>query len=60
MSVAREFEAANANYVSTFDKGALPLPPARYGPDFDILQVQALSSNLAIANRLPRCVARLQ
>lgn len=30
MSVAREFEAANANYVSTFDKGALPLPPARY------------------------------
>uniref|UniRef100_A0A093VVX0 Carbonic anhydrase n=1 Tax=Talaromyces marneffei PM1 TaxID=1077442 RepID=A0A093VVX0_TALMA len=29
MSVAQEFEAANANYVSTFDKGALPLPPAR-------------------------------
>lgn len=47
MSVAREFEAANANYVSTFDKGALPLPPARYDPDFDILQVQALPSNLS-------------
>ncbi|EED20016.1 carbonic anhydrase, putative [Talaromyces stipitatus ATCC 10500] len=29
MSVAQEFEAANANYASAFDKGHLPLPPAR-------------------------------
>ncbi|KAL4885819.1 carbonic anhydrase [Aspergillus karnatakaensis] len=29
MSVAKEFEAANANYASSFTKGDLPLPPAR-------------------------------
>jgi hypothetical protein len=30
MSVAKEFEAANANYASSFTKGSLALPPARY------------------------------
>ncbi|KAL1979658.1 hypothetical protein VTN96DRAFT_5403 [Rasamsonia emersonii] len=29
MSVAREFEAANAKYAASFTKGNLPLPPAR-------------------------------
>ncbi|OKL60481.1 hypothetical protein UA08_04142 [Talaromyces atroroseus] len=29
MSAAQEFEAANAQYFSTFSKGELPLPPAR-------------------------------
>ncbi|KAL5342090.1 carbonic anhydrase [Aspergillus crustosus] len=29
MSVAKEFEAANANYASSFTKGDLALPPAR-------------------------------
>lgn len=30
MSVAKEFEAANANYVASFTKGDLQLPPQRY------------------------------
>lgn len=30
MSVAKEFEAANAKYASSFTKGSLALPPARY------------------------------
>ncbi|KAL1961583.1 hypothetical protein VTN77DRAFT_1435 [Rasamsonia byssochlamydoides] len=29
MSVAQEFEAANAKYAASFTKGNLPLPPAR-------------------------------
>lgn len=29
MSVAKEFEAANANYVASFTKGDLQLPPQR-------------------------------
>ncbi|CRG86972.1 hypothetical protein PISL3812_03985 [Talaromyces islandicus] len=29
MSVAQEFEAANAKYAGGFTKGSLPLPPAR-------------------------------
>lgn len=31
MSVAKEFEAANANYAASFAKGDLQLPPQRYG-----------------------------
>lgn len=30
MSVAKEFEAANAKYAASFDKGGLQLPPQRY------------------------------
>lgn len=30
MSVAREVESANTQYAASFNKGALPLPPARY------------------------------
>jgi len=29
MSVAKEFEQANQKYASSFNKGSLPLPPAR-------------------------------
>ncbi|KAJ6010802.1 hypothetical protein N7451_002214 [Penicillium sp. IBT 35674x] len=29
MSVAQEFESANAKYAASFNKGDLPLPPAR-------------------------------
>jgi len=29
MSVAKEFEQANKKYASSFQKGDLPLPPAR-------------------------------
>lgn len=29
MSVAKEFEQANAKYANSFDKGDLALPPAR-------------------------------
>ena len=29
MSVAKEFEEANAQYAAKFDKGGLALPPAR-------------------------------
>lgn len=29
MSIAKEFEAANANYVASFTKGDLELPPQR-------------------------------
>jgi hypothetical protein len=30
MSVAKEFEAANANYVASFTKSDLQLPPQRF------------------------------
>lgn len=30
MSVANEFETANAKYAASFDKGGLQLPPQRY------------------------------
>ena len=30
MSAAKQFEEANAQYVANFDKGGLPLPPARH------------------------------
>jgi len=29
MSVSQEFQKANDAYASTFDKGDLPMPPAR-------------------------------
>jgi carbonic anhydrase len=30
MSVAKEFEQANSQYVATFEKGDLAIPPARH------------------------------
>jgi carbonic anhydrase len=30
MSVAKEFEQANAKYAASFDKGGLAIPPARH------------------------------
>jgi hypothetical protein len=30
MTVASEFEVANEQYVATFDKADLPMPPGRY------------------------------
>lgn len=43
MTVASEFEVANQQYVATFDKADLPMPPGRYvSPSFHFSLQQSI------------------
>lgn len=60
MSVAKEFEAANANYVASFTKGDLQLPPQRYvdsarsSPNFYYTSIRQKDKSDSISSILER------